>query len=1204
MKKTISFLLVVTLALSVFSAMLPNLKAAPDYTFRAFGSNLQWRLSSDGYLEITLVDSNDPSQWPSNWGTSNNNAPWHPFRDSIKIVAFGEGINAIGNYAFVDCTSLTLVNQVNGPGKTSISHIGNNAFSGCVSLTDVEIWGDTSVTSIGDYAFYGNINLSRINTEDVEYIGKYAFNGCVNLAAMKLDKAKSIDDYAFNGCVNLEKIEIPGRVESIGEGVFAGCRSLETIMVSDTGDGNVYLDIRRETADSFGVLFCVFYNMTTSEWEARILKGEVWEQTTPPRSFVIPERMVIDFSRYPPDYIAEIMSFPLTRIDVEAFAYQSGFAKVTIPSTVVYVGLNAFSWCNNLVEAHFFGHAPTIPQIPNTAHNARIFENTARDFVIYFDYFPSISSTGWPLPPLTYWRGYRALANNVYVLIAPSTPENPYTPIVTTIEKGYTIQLRAMVYPTSANQEIVWSSSNPNIASVSSNGVVHAIDVGEAIITASTIDGTRFASRRVHVLSRTIPISAIALDKSRITLIMEYEGSTDIGNPFDWLTAIVHPNNAAPYPDLVWRSSNTSIAYVDILNPLEPYSAKIIGVSPGIATITVTATTESGEITSVPTTVVVTANPYDPSVFVPVTSITLDPAVPSVPIGGTINLTELSTVWPSNATNNKITGWRLIDELSTITGAVVSSNGTLVVPGIQTGILVVEATVLKGRSDAQWGYGTDIADADYTQYFTVSVTEFEPVVGIKDIPQTAHVGVPLRLDGTVIPHDKPIQWSIGADDSGETASYIDPVSGMLVAQRPGIVKMVATVQNGRWTDGPTGGTLEAYRTTFIIRVLPYDPKALTIRANPGGRISLEDGQTPVASISSNKGAEEIIEISAHPDTGYIFAGWTSSNGGEFADMNKMTTLFTMPNNGTTVTAFFTYTGITDGWSSGAVVIPTPGHYFTYGSSYQKGSGAEFAHITRRDFSLFSYASLNDKVLTIDEHYSVERLGGYTMLTLVNGYLDSLGAGSYTLAVHFTDRVSISATFTITAPSSSIPTQPPVGVQVYDDVSSGDWFYLEVSFVSERRWMASNSANPRLFRPNASVTQEETIDAIYRLCGRPGIVASDGKSLSGRNAALEWARQNSIVPIGGIINAESFISRQDLAHLINRMVSANGLRYPLVRAAPNFTDEWSIDPAVRGAVISLYRAGIIDGRANNTFVPQGYMTRAELAVMLYRFTNTM
>jgi len=50
--------------------------------------------------------------------------------------------------------------------------------------------------------------------------------------------------------------------------------------------------------------------------------------------------------------------------------------------------------------------------------------------------------------------------------------------------------IHATIYPSNAdNKEIIWSSSNPNVVSVDSKGVVRAVSPGKAVITAKTKDG-------------------------------------------------------------------------------------------------------------------------------------------------------------------------------------------------------------------------------------------------------------------------------------------------------------------------------------------------------------------------------------------------------------------------------------------------------------------------------------------------------------------------------------------------------------------------------------------------------------------------------------------------------------------------------------------------------------------------------------------
>ena len=60
------------------------------------------------------------------------------------------------------------------------------------------------------------------------------------------------------------------------------------------------------------------------------------------------------------------------------------------------------------------------------------------------------------------------------------------TPTDATVEAGETLQLTAYVQPPRANQLVIWSSDDPDIASVSETGVVTAEGVGTTTITATS----------------------------------------------------------------------------------------------------------------------------------------------------------------------------------------------------------------------------------------------------------------------------------------------------------------------------------------------------------------------------------------------------------------------------------------------------------------------------------------------------------------------------------------------------------------------------------------------------------------------------------------------------------------------------------------------------------------------------------------------
>jgi uncharacterized repeat protein (TIGR02543 family) len=74
---------------------------------------------------------------------------------------------------------------------------------------------------------------------------------------------------------------------------------------------------------------------------------------------------------------------------------------------------------------------------------------------------------------------------------------------------------------------------------------------------------------------------------------------------------------------------------------------------------------------------------------------------------------------------------------------------------------------------------------------------------------------------------------------------------------------------------------------------------LTVLAGEGGTAGTVGGDS-----DGQYYAGEEIEISATEDPGYVFDGWTSENGGEFADASLKNTVFTMPDGDTTITANF------------------------------------------------------------------------------------------------------------------------------------------------------------------------------------------------------------------------------------------------------------------------------------------------------------
>jgi len=135
------------------------------------------------------------------------------------------------------------------------------------------------------------------------------------------------------------------------------------------------------------------------------------------------------------------------------------------------------------------------------------------------------------------------------------------------IRLGNSQTLKATVLPQNAtNKEVVWKSSDENVATVA-NGVVTGLRQGTATITVTTVDGNYSAEAIVNVAASAI---GIELNKSDLKLV---------AGKSQKLVAQFVPGNQYSRTDFVWESSNTDVATVK--------DGMVTAVSEGTTTITI-----------------------------------------------------------------------------------------------------------------------------------------------------------------------------------------------------------------------------------------------------------------------------------------------------------------------------------------------------------------------------------------------------------------------------------------------------------------------------------------------------------------------------------------------------------------------------------------------------------------------------------------
>lgn len=151
------------------------------------------------------------------------------------------------------------------------------------------------------------------------------------------------------------------------------------------------------------------------------------------------------------------------------------------------------------------------------------------------------------------------------------------------INKGASITLKSAVLPeNTSNKSVVWESSNPDVATVSS-GQVRGVSCGNAVITCTAADGSGVQTGcEIEVIQMVNDIKLQDVS-SKLTLDM---------NSSKQLTAEVYPDDATN-KGITWTSSDESIVSVT-------EDGTITAVGGGTATISCTAIDGSEESVSVP----------------------------------------------------------------------------------------------------------------------------------------------------------------------------------------------------------------------------------------------------------------------------------------------------------------------------------------------------------------------------------------------------------------------------------------------------------------------------------------------------------------------------------------------------------------------------------------------------------------------------
>lgn len=307
---------------------------------------------------------------------------------------------------------------------------------------------------------------------------------------------------------------------------------------------------------------------------------------------------------------------------------------------------------------------------------------------------------------------------------------------------------------------------------------------------------------------------------------------------------------------------------------------------------------------------------------------------------------------------------------------------------------------------------------------------------------------------------------------------------------------------------------------------------------------------------------ETVTLTAVPDSGYRFTGWTVT-GASVADLTAATITFTMPQAGN-VTALASFAPVS---SSG-------------GSSGSSGS----------DISSESVSAKAGEIVR------VKLPAGKSEEQYLPCYTDDSG----TLAL-----VPISALIdgyvTFLAPQSG--TYRFISNPVAFSDTANHWAAESIAFCAMRELF--KGVGDGRFAPDAPMTRAMFATVLYRIAGMPAVSGTnsfyDVAAGQWYTNAILWGQSTGIINGygNGFFGTNDLVTREQMCVMLSRYLQWAGYELQAAAAAKQFSDNAQIADWAAESVRFCQIHGLINGRPNGLFAPKANATRAENSAVLRR-----
>lgn len=413
---------------------------------------------------------------------------------SLETVTLPASIRALGYYSFYDCPSLSVLisNAIEVPSHNTTPGypevFDENLNGGVLAVPQVcvddykndpifGLWG--SIVPIDSLpAHFGE----RFTVDEIQY--KILASGEGVSAAGYVGDGK--DTLIIPSAIIYEGVTYP--VKTIGSSAFKQLQDIETIIIEEGVEeigaysfqgswiSSVYLpttlnDIKPYAFNSCQCLKSVYLpnGITTIDVWAFT---DCWQM----KSFYMPNSVVnIGWGVFIGCNNLEYIKLSSSLTEMPSTFGMTKIKSIVLPSGITYIRSGIFGQCDSLNT--MVCYASAIPLLEEGNASAPIFPSNISQGTLYV---PAESVSAYQAAPG--WQDWGT--------ILPIVPVDSIHLENISIEKDAFYNISIQVFPSNVTEgQIFYSSSNPKIAKIDRYGIITAVGVGEATITAETLDG-------------------------------------------------------------------------------------------------------------------------------------------------------------------------------------------------------------------------------------------------------------------------------------------------------------------------------------------------------------------------------------------------------------------------------------------------------------------------------------------------------------------------------------------------------------------------------------------------------------------------------------------------------------------------------------------------------------------------------------------